>query len=279
MLWQHNRGALPIGRWTKLRVEDGALYGTPEFDEEDEEAMKVKGKVERGFLKAVSIGIDVLEFREDVEEDRVMPTVSKSSLYEVSFCDIGANRNAVKLYKNGELLNLNAGGCMEHLNKFKQYQNKKSSMKKIALLLALAETASETLVAEKVQELIDNNTALKKERDDLQDKVVSLTQKHQEDLANSLVESGISSGKIRAAEKETYLRLAKADFEGTKTLIEGMKPYKSLASGLGREGNEDKYKGWDFKRFQREAPHELARLRSEDPDRYNELFNAAFPSK
>lgn len=60
MPWQHgmdpNRGAMPIGRWRNVRVnDDGALIGEAEFDTEDDFAQAIERKYRQGFLNAVSI--------------------------------------------------------------------------------------------------------------------------------------------------------------------------------------------------------------------------------
>lgn len=52
MLYMHDRSHSVIGRWENLRKEGNKLYADAIFDEEDPEAVKIAGKVERGFIKA-----------------------------------------------------------------------------------------------------------------------------------------------------------------------------------------------------------------------------------
>ena len=61
MLFMHDRSTQVIGRWENVRTENDKLYADAVFDEADPEAKKIAGKVERGFIKAASIGISVLE--------------------------------------------------------------------------------------------------------------------------------------------------------------------------------------------------------------------------
>ena len=54
--------------------------------------------------------------------------------------------------------------------------------------------------------------------------------------AETLVDNAVASNKIPAGDRDKYLRLAKADFEGTEVIINGMKPYVSLEHKIGSEG-------------------------------------------
>jgi len=48
----HNHD-LVSGKWENLRIEGDQLIADPLFDTEDPESMKLKGKVDRGFLPAI----------------------------------------------------------------------------------------------------------------------------------------------------------------------------------------------------------------------------------
>ncbi len=98
MLYNHDRNGGIIGCWEKLRVEDGKLLADAVFDEKDGLGSMIKNKVDRGFIKAVSIGIDPLE---EIIENGVR-TVIKSDLIEVSIVDIPANPNCVKTLRNSK---------------------------------------------------------------------------------------------------------------------------------------------------------------------------------
>ncbi len=54
--------------------------------------------------------------------------------------------------------------------------------------------------------------------------------------ATTLVDTAIASNKIVAGDRDKYMRLAKADFETTQSLLEGLKPYMSIADQL-RDGD------------------------------------------
>ena len=96
MFYNHRKDSGVIGRWENLRIENGKLYGTPVFDDKHEPGKTIKEKVESGFLKGASMGIDVLA----MEDINGVKTAVKCELVEVSVCDIPSNENALQLYFN-----------------------------------------------------------------------------------------------------------------------------------------------------------------------------------
>lgn len=113
VLYMHQRG-MPIGTMTDLRREDNKLIGTPEIDGDTDEEKVIASKWERGTLRMLSAGIEILEWSDDPQhlvQGQTRPTVTRSKLVEVSIVDIGANDDAlqVRLYKGGKLLTLAAG--------------------------------------------------------------------------------------------------------------------------------------------------------------------------
>jgi ATP-dependent Clp protease protease subunit len=81
--------------------------------------------------------------------------------------------------------------------------------------------------------------------DGLQQQVATLTQKLKDvegdaatAKAEAIVNAAISATKITEGEKESYLKLAKADFETTKALLEGMKSYTSVEQQMKNQGGD-----------------------------------------
>jgi len=106
MLAEHqNSIASVLGKWTNLTVEGVVVTAEAEFDEEDQDAIKVKGKVTRGYIKGASIGI-----RFDPSKMELMPDgiweLTECELFEVSLCAIPSNSAAVRLFAadSGQLL-------------------------------------------------------------------------------------------------------------------------------------------------------------------------------
>lgn len=111
MFFSHNTYQPPIGLWKDLRIENTSLSAEPVFDEEDDAAMKLAGKYERGFLKGASIGIRVKEIQRIEDPSGKKPTrriITKSELMEISLTGNPSNTNALQLYaSSGEPIQAN----------------------------------------------------------------------------------------------------------------------------------------------------------------------------
>jgi hypothetical protein len=113
VLWYHkrpkpfdgknNNEVLPIGKGVKLWKDDGKLYADIEFDSEDKFAAMIEGKVDRGFIKMCSPGLDPITVSDDpkfILPGQTRATLIKSRLEEISIVDIGSNDNALRLNLN-----------------------------------------------------------------------------------------------------------------------------------------------------------------------------------
>lgn len=140
VFYNHGTFSLPIGKGKNLQHEiDGTITLDIDFDMEDEQAVAVQKKAERGFLNACSVGIDVLETSTDatlVLAGQTRPTVTRSELLELSICGIPGNRNALRL--NG-VHTENIEHILPRINHTKEELN----MKRVFEQLGLPETASE----------------------------------------------------------------------------------------------------------------------------------------
>ena len=95
MFYMHERESGIIGRWENIRIEGARLLADAVFDESDPIGRRVMERVEGGFLRSASIGV------ENVVQEQLngVQTIVKCELKEISIVDIPANGNAVKLYK------------------------------------------------------------------------------------------------------------------------------------------------------------------------------------
>jgi HK97 family phage prohead protease len=103
MLAQHmNNLWAVVGRWVNIRIEGDCLLADAEFDMDDEDAAKIAGKVERGFIKACSMGILFMGAYLKLYADGTY-VLEKCELMENSIVAVPSNANAVRLFaENGE---------------------------------------------------------------------------------------------------------------------------------------------------------------------------------
>ncbi|MGM9862711.1 MAG: hypothetical protein ACI305_00400 [Lepagella sp.] len=249
LLYMHRRGRkedMPIGIMTNIREENGILYGTPKFDDDTEDERNISKKWDRGTLRMLSAGLDVLEWSEAPEmlmAGQTRPTVTKSKLIEVSVVDIGSNDDALQvgLYHDGKLLTLAAGDESDHLPLLSRVEteggddapattpedeqppnNNSSNMEKILLKLGLAPGATE-------DEAVAAIGRLQEEKDTM--RLARITDS---------VETAIRDRRITADKKEKYLNLGKQiGLDGLNALFADMTPAQKpldLVAGGGNGG-------------------------------------------
>lgn len=172
VLYMHRRGSrenMPIGTMENIRVEGDVVYGTPKIDTDTEEEKVIAAKWERGTLRMLSAGIDIIEWSEDPQylvQGQTCPTITLSKLVEVSIVDVGANDDAlqVRLYRGGKLLMLAQGEDNALLPLLKpdndKPQNTIFQMNEILMLLGLPTTATEADAATAIRALKTENETL-----------------------------------------------------------------------------------------------------------------------
>lgn len=86
-----------IGKAIDARIEDNQLVLDIVFDPENEKAMKIASKIDRGYLKTGSVGYRVLEWHKGAEsngEDPDIVYLDSLELMEYSIVNMPANPNA-----------------------------------------------------------------------------------------------------------------------------------------------------------------------------------------
>lgn len=175
VLYMHRRGGredMPIGTMENIRVEGDKVFGTPKIDGDTPEEKIIAAKWERGTLRMLSAGIDILEMSDDPQylvQGQIRPTVTRSKLFEVSIVDVGSNDDAlqVRLYNDGKLLTLAKGEdnvLLPLLKNAKSDPEVKPSntfcMNEILMLLGLATTATEADALAAIRALKTENETL-----------------------------------------------------------------------------------------------------------------------
>jgi hypothetical protein len=285
LLWMHRRptkedgSILPIGRIDNLRVEGDNLIGTPVFDESDEFAQKIKAKWEAGFLRMASAGLDPVETSVDpllLVEGQRRATVTRSKLIEVSIVDIGANDDALVLYRDGQRVCLSSDMDLSivpetglHTDLDKQTNEQTNEMKTIALKLGLPETATENEILTKIGSLqltAQSAEALQRELD-----------RERESAIEAEVLGAITLKRITADKKEHFLSLGKtAGLESLRATLEMMQPSAKptdvivpgcLGVASGPEG---------YKKLSDVPVEKRIELRQADPANYKALYRAEY---
>ncbi len=285
MLWMHNRAfrgtkdeILPIGRWENIRVEGEPgkrkLLADPVFDEKDPFALSIKQKVDDGFIRMASAGLEDYTWSDAVEyklKGQTRLTLLKSRLSEGSIVDIGSDDGALALYKDGQMITLAAGGDNPEIPIFNNNEKEESDMKTIALKLGLPETASEQDILNKIstlQSFQTENVTLKSELETI--KLANIT---------GMVEGAITEKRITADKKEHFINLGKSvgveQLKETLSLIpSALKPTDVL--NLKKNGNYVPGATSEAKKLSDLKPAEMIQLRKENPEEYRDLYKAEY---
>lgn len=133
------------------------------------------------------------------------------------------------------------------------------------LALGLSEGATEA----------DINAAIERQRSE-NESLKAQAQAEKEAKIKELIDPAVESGKILATEKEQWTAIANTNFEAAKTALEKLPVKGSVAGGLKPSnptatGRED----WDFKKWRKEDPAGLIAMKTDEPENYKKLAEAA----
>lgn len=286
--WNNNNYVL--GKWTNWKKEGTLLTGLPDFDVEDEQSAKIKGKVERGYLSGCSMGIIV--DRENLTYIDGKIFLTKCELAEVSIVPVPSNANAVRLMSaDGKVMNDEEIKtlCLSVADgKQSKNSNIDINMKKIMLSLAamvalgydtkaipkdgIEESDIDSRVMElagKVQELQTKNEALE---------LAAKTAKEAQEAAQKAsvtkkVDLAISQGKFKADQKEEMVNLGLTSESALDTVIGSIAPKQNLSAGInvpGATSVETEVKTMDD--FQKLSLEQQTAFKTNNVEAYNKLF-------
>lgn len=290
LLYMHERGKV-IGRVENIQFIDGQWEGTPVFDLGDPEAAEIARKYDEGFLKGVSVWLDVSvvsEAPEHLRPGQTLPTLLRSSVMEVSIVDIPNNADTLAKKK------YTWKGANVKPEEFKNstINNESNMSKSVKKALGLKEDADDTEAVLEIQKKDKTINDQEKKIDD-QEKTITALETKINDLAKDgvkksaqiLVDGAEQAGKITAPEKEEYLALAQLEggLDRVKSLLDKKQAYKSISSQLGGtaagspEGKSWETKkaarsDWDYLKWSKEDSGALKYAREKDPDFFNELL-------
>ena len=256
MYWLHvtpegknNEELLPIGFWEDIKKEGDEITAVPNFDDNDEFAMKICNKVEHGTLRAASVEVEPLQLDTDKKnwlKGQKLPTVTRWKIGEASIVDRGSNKGAlVKLRHKGNVITPGdaavAGEFFEALEKetMKIKLNEKTSQ---FLKLAEGTELDATEIVEKLVGVIGERDDTIKLADEkltgLESEVKKLEDAAAEGKIILMVDKAIGERRILPSAREQFITLAKKDLDTTRVLLDGMKPTHSVKETLARAGED-----------------------------------------
>lgn len=93
-----------------------------------------------------------------------------------------------------------------------------------------------------------------------------------------MVQNAINSGKISAEQKDHYEKLAKADFDSVKSILDGMSGRQDINRQLDskKDPKSEGRKDWTFEKWSDEDPQGLIKLKKDDYEAFNQLYKAQY---
>lgn len=267
MLYMHDRDNGVVGRWENIRKDGDKLLADAVFDDSTELGAKIKKQVDNGFLRCVSIGIDVI----NQEELNGVQTVTKSRLIEASVVDIPSNSNAIKLFhtigkQTYRLATSNANDPEAFRNAVIAVLGLKPGASDTEILRAIEKAVNGT---ENAEELLNNAVSrgyidaaqrenframAKGNRRALMAYIDTQRATEAKEIA-TMLRNAVGTSKILTYEADIYRRIGEA--MGARTLRElldtlpgATKPLDLINRGNGREN-------WGLREYRKFAPKEL----------------------
>lgn len=295
MLFMHNRAYrgtddeyTVIGRWENIRKVKGQLLADAVFDESDPMAKKIADKVNGGFLRMASLGFNPVETSNDPKlllPGQRYETVTKCIAKEASIVDIGANNNALALcdvpalYDEHEALITLSAGSNPLIPSLQNKNNDMVQLKDLATHFKLAENASFELVLDAIKKQETEVINLKAENTRITGELTALKNANDQAKIVALVDEAATAKKITEADKPHYVKLATADFDSTKAILDGMKPYESIQNKLTDESSVNAAELGELIKLSGEQlfnQGKLERLKELSPAHYKLKYKDAF---
>jgi uncharacterized protein YrzB (UPF0473 family) len=298
MLWMHRRPKgeskteiLPLGYWEDIEIRDGKLTAVPVFDDEDDFALSIYKKVENGTIRMASAGLQPGNWEERSGE----VWLARSKAVEFSIVDIGSNPDAVAVHlydDQNQLIELSAE-MIQSIATPKIDANMKMinlSADFVLPVIGLAEGAKPEEVQSKISEIVqlaasqkEQLATLAAEKVQATEKVTKLQAKLEEQInlakqekVTALVDGAVTARKITADQKEHFVKLAAADFDAAKSVLDSMPAAptaKSVVEKSAEDANAELIKlTWD----ELDKSGKLIQLKASDPESFKAKFKAKF---
>lgn len=147
--------------------------------------------------------------------------------------------------------------------------NQKMDKDKLKSLLGLAADATD----EQIEKAIAEN----KQKAAASAQMESVLKAQADERAEALVNDAILKGKkITADQKENWLALAKANYDGTKAALDAMPEIGKVSAQISAGGHAEARKNWTLNDYLEKDPEAYEKLKVENPEAAAELENSYF---
>lgn len=274
MLDAHENSTMTvIGRWDNVRIEGRLLLADAVFDTEDEYSKNIAGKVERGFIKGVSMGLGRMDGTKFYEAPDGNYELAPCELTEASICAIPSNANAIKLYaENGELIpedqiKLSLSTLSSNFNNQNHNEMNKIILSITALqVLNLSNTEDVNAVAHSIEKATAELIALRAENVQLKEKF----NEHTKLQATAVVEKAIVDGKLTADVKESWIAMGIQDLASVTKTIDSIPAKTNLSNQVNNPSANGEVKS--IEDFMKLSHDEQVSFKESNPDVYKRLF-------
>lgn len=276
MLDDHYRSTRAVlGKWENIEITDGVLSAVPVFDMDDEDAAKVAGKVERGFLNAASMGINFSRDNFRMINDELV--LEACELFEASIVAVPSNSNSLRLYLDGKLLEETeieelclSFGAPDPTPKQNQNEVNMKIALKPAVLLSLGFAAGTTEVDAAELEAKINQLSAEKQAAELKlaQKVEAEEQAKLTAIKNEVAQA-VKDGKITADKADQFENLGIANHQLMTETLAAIPNKTSLGAQVKPTGPAEIKTPADFEKLTLE---EKLAFKQGQPDAYKALF-------
>lgn len=275
MLYKHERDSI-IGRWENIRIKGKQLIADAIFDENDTLGLTIKKKVDSGFINSVSVGLNIIEQKENI--------ITKSELIEVSIVDIPSNPNSVKfntVLENGKTMIYLTLNNLPFIDRLKE-------------LLKLDKNVSENDILENIKKIIDSQNGINENNDQIEkalrlgyiehenvdilrymakyekqkfDTFINEKENKHTEKINNIILDATHIGKILYPERDIFEKIGKyMGFETLKNLLAVIPERIKIMDVL--NGKDNRVENWGLNEYRKYAPEKL----KNNPELYNSLL-------
>jgi HK97 family phage prohead protease len=280
LILAHDITKMPIGRLEDIKIEGDKITGVPDFDDDDEVAMKAYKKYEKGYLNAASVGFNPTEIstEDDGKGQKTLKAVTKWTLQEVSLVSVPSNPNALQLSYDVKEASVQAATQLAADNIVKPQEPKNpKDMKGIAMKLGLHENATEQEITLAIDGLQTQLSARQVDALVMDAKAKGHFAEQGSEMAfRTLAASSLSNAKafvdslpeLKSAAADAKTATEPAPVVAT-TLMANLAKAQDATAAV-QNATVDKA-NWTYLQWSKEDPKGLLEIKRNDPSRYSRL--------